>query len=229
MTAAPSQPPPPIVRPVRHTELLRRCPLTLEPLDGREFVAECALCHAMHRESAWRENGGCSTLGCICSPNTRRDRPNDVLRLSVSQTEVGAEMGLVRPSPITWPSERIVVRFEASARAPPPPPPSPPRVGPAAGGSLSSTPPPPPILQPPPPPILASGAGRAVKPGLRREIRDDEPSRRCPFSMEALSSGMAAVECRSCGQVLLAVAWDENGGCTTYGCEGAPDFRKDVL
>jgi ssDNA-binding Zn-finger/Zn-ribbon topoisomerase 1 len=46
--------------------------------------------------------------------------------------------------------------------------------------------------------------------------------------MESLAHEASVIECPACGQVLLATSWHENGGCTTYGCEGAPDFRKDV-
>jgi hypothetical protein len=45
--------------------------------------------------------------------------------------------------------------------------------------------------------------------------------------MEQLVEGVAIAECPKCAQILLSAAWDENGGCTTYGCDGAPDFRKD--
>ena len=59
-------------------------------------------------------------------------------------------------------------------------------------------------------------------------VRADEAGKSCPYSMEPFALGDAVAECPKCGQVLSRESWRENRGCTTYGCEGAPDFRKDA-
>ena len=160
-----------------------------------------------------------------------------------------------QPRNDSWPTDRIVIRVEGHPvvapvevdRVPARPPPPPPILGDgvATGGGpfsrplpiapRSATSPPPLPLPPPPPPQSQTQNPHRTSPrslpklGISRPIRNDEPQRQCPYSLEALVAGMPAVECRSCGQVLLASAWEENGGCTTYGCDGAPDFRKDAL
>lgn len=161
-----------------------------------------------------------------------------------------------QPRNDAWPTDRIVIRVEGHpvvapvqvdrvpARPPPPPilgdgvatgtgPSSRPLpIAPRSATSPPPPPPPPPIQTPPPIPTQnphRTSPRSLPKLGIHRPIRNDEPQRQCPYSLEALVAGMPAVECRSCGQVLLASAWEENGGCTTYGCDGAPDFRKDAL
>ena len=224
------------VRALRNFEMPRRCPLTLEPMVTGDWVAECDSCHAVHRLVAWRENEGCSTLACRRAPNARRDHPDQVMR-------VDAFGSAVKASPIAenWPSDRIVIRFESSGpKANPIMPPAPVRSPLMPPPMPPSRPPPPPMLlgtgrpaavpdAPFPPPGVASHVRPPAKLGIRREARSDESARRCPYSMEYFKSDTPVVECRSCGQVLIASAWDENGGCTTYGCAGAPDFRKDQL
>lgn len=238
-----------IVRVLDRSELPVRCPFTLEAMTAGEQVAECDACHTPHRLAAWRENEGCSTHSCPRAPNARRDHPDRVLRVGP----------LARaPIAPHWPTDRIVIRFDdASTDQPPvapvrpvppasrvvPPPPAVTQTAPPM-----RTPPPPPAMRapsapefsrdhqqrtmppsPPPPPSVPSSARPFAKPGIRRTARDAESSRRCPYSMERLAPGTPVVECHSCGQILTATAWDENGGCATYGCAGAPDFRKDQL
>ena len=246
-----------IVRGLRDSEMPRRCPLTLEPMAAGDWVAECDSCHAVHRLTAWRENEGCSTLACRRAPNARRDHPDQVVRLGTGESTTTSATGRPSAGAETWPSDRIVIRFESSAStARPIVPPA--EFGAPRGSPPIPSPPPPPPPPPPPawsparpsPPPMPSGAGQPTaapfpgpfpgsggasharplaKPGIRREARSDESARRCPYSMEQLRAGASVVECRSCGQVLIAIAWEENGGCTTYGCAGAPDFRKDQL
>jgi hypothetical protein len=223
----------PIIRLVRSHELSLRCPLTLERFEADEVIAECPLCRSIHKGLGWREHEGCATRGCAWGPDLRRDHPESVLR--------------VRPPIDTPPSSaiaegtQIVIRFDQTPappsasglpqpspraappgvapppRPPPPPPPPPPFAGSAA---LNASVPPP----PPPPP---HGARSAVRRGDARVAGASDEGRKCPYSMERIATGDDVVECPTCRQVLIAAAWSENGGCTTYGCEGSPDFRKD--
>ena len=243
MNDSPDRIPRPIVRALRASEVQRRCPLTMQLLREGESIAECGDCHALHSFTAWRENEGCATFACRCAPNFRRDHPELVLRVGTLQGDpLPPQIRRSSQPDMPWPTERIVVRIDAAPRAaprqhiPPPPPPFPPSSGRVINGW--SPPPPPPFppssgrvingWSPPPPPPFQSAPVPAGKMGKRRVISSDEPTMHCPYSMEALSVGTAVVECHVCGQVLLVSAWDENGGCTTYGCEGAPDFRKDI-
>lgn len=61
-----------------------------------------------------------------------------------------------------------------------------------------------------------------------RQATADDTRLLCPYAGVRFQSGDALHICRNCGTVHLAESWIENGGCTTYGCRHAPDFRKDT-
>jgi hypothetical protein len=140
------------------------------------------------------------------------------------------------PSPPTPPSTRA----PAAPPAPPPPPPAlrapptalPPRHRLAAPPPPALTPIHVPAFPPMPPtvsrPPAQPEARSSVQP-IRRTVEHGDAVRTCPYSMETLVPGTRVAECPKCGQVLIEAAWEENRGCTTYGCDGAPDFRKDRL
>jgi hypothetical protein len=330
----------PRLRALRATEAHVRCPISMGPLQVGGPVAECPHCGTLHDPQAWREFGGCATVGCEAQPARRTGANAGAVRISssdISQVDlrarrlsleiptasgprlvpvtkipsrigsgVGMDIRLVHESVLAdharivemGPSHvllctagavvasrdggsatflrltdatefrigriKIVARYErqpsingavpvapigasADGRPAPQTPPSRSQVP-----APPSPPPPPPPPSPPPPPRFAPGAppprgsamaasSRATTPAappteptrhsgvvpIRRLMSRHEPSRVCPYSMEQLVEGVAIAECPKCAQVLLSAAWDENGGCTTYGCDGAPDFRKD--
>lgn len=203
------------------------CPLLLEQIPlGRE-IAVCGDCATIHDANAWRENRGCATLGCASRPDARRDAPESVLRVSAEDVS-----RVVAPPPVP----PLIPIQSPGFRAPPPVPPAP------LGSRVPPPPPPPPIPRAPvwpapsvfpagvippsaPPPLpVATPSVRSIE----RAARADEAGKSCPYSMEPFAAGDAVAECPKCGQVLSAESWRENRGCTTYGCEGAPDFRKDA-
>jgi len=204
------------------------CPLLLEKIPTGTEVAVCGDCATIHDAAAWRENGGCALLGCPSAPNARRDTPDAVLRVSADDV---ARVGPIAPLPPPFPPAvpPAVPSLRAPAPPPLPPPPIPgrsawPAPSAVAGGFAPPPPPPPPIpswLMPPP------IAAPAVRP-IERTVRADEAGKSCPYSMEPFALGAEVAECPKCGQVLSRESWRENRGCTTYGCEGAPDFRKDT-
>jgi hypothetical protein len=148
------------------------------------------------------------------------------------------------PAPPPPPPPPPAVSLNRHHLAPPPPPPAPPSAPPSY--RRSTPPPPPPPPSPPPtlmpirvpafPPVsptapvlpALSSSRISVQP-IRRTVAHGDPVRTCPYSLEMLVPGSRVAECPRCGQVLMEAAWDENQGCTTYGCDGAPDFRKDRL
>ena len=213
------------------------CPLLLEKIPLRTEVAVCGDCATIHDAAAWRENRGCASLGCLSAPNARRDTPDAVLRVSADDVaRVGPTAARpVAPMPLPPPVPPTVPPAVPSLRTPAPPPLPPPPIpgrsawpAPSAGAGGFAPPPPPPIPPPipswlMPPPIAAP----AVRP-IERTVRADEAGKSCPYSMEPFALGDAVAECPKCGQVLSRESWRENRGCTTYGCEGAPDFRKDA-
>lgn len=218
------------------------CPILLEALGPGTEVAVCGNCGAIHDAAAWRESGGCAVLGCSSAPNIRRDRPAAVLRMT---REDVVHDRLSMPVPMDGSSEvlsngRIRVRFDRgkSTTTPLVAPPTVHQWPPPIPMSRAAVPPPPPAISltrnvsppppPPPPNVSFTAMSRSRVNPIRRIVSDGNPTRTCPYSMEKLTTGTRAAECPMCGQVLLETAWDENAGCTTYGCEGAPDFRKDV-
>jgi predicted RNA-binding Zn-ribbon protein involved in translation (DUF1610 family) len=48
----------------------------------------------------------------------------------------------------------------------------------------------------------------------------------CSICQTALISGERAVACPCCALPFHAECWDENGGCSAYGCQGAPKTVK---
>lgn len=201
------------------------CPLLLERLPiGRE-VAVCGDCATIHGAEAWRENGGCAILGCVSAPDARRDAPAAVLRVTVAEAARAQP-----PSPPPLPPRA------GSAGLPPPP--LPPTLAssaaqrpflPVPGAPSPPPPPPPPLLRPPPPPPPPPPLAAPLVQPIERTARPDEAGRCCPYSMEPFAAGDALAECPRCRQVLSRESWRENRGCTTYGCDGAPDFRKDAI
>ncbi len=125
-----------------------------------------------------------------------------------------------------------------SASPPPPPPipprptsvpmPAPPRPSPPPPPPLAPTRPPAPPAPPPPPPIVAVARVRreAPEPVVVR-ITPSQAITRCPFTLDSLREGDRAAKCPSCGQLMSLEGWQENAGCSTYGCACAPDYRKD--
>jgi len=61
-----------------------------------------------------------------------------------------------------------------------------------------------------------------------RKATDDDINQKCPYAGSAFQSGDELAICLSCQSKLLRASWVENKGCTSYGCENAPDFRKDI-
>ena len=239
------------IRRLRAEDLPAICPISLDALREGEMVAVCDCCGAFHREGAWQEHGGCGIFSCACKPDRRQTDPQSVLRVSgneiaqASASEVRPANSLVSSSP----DGRIVIRFSTpsnSAQAPTTTPPiastaiparNPTPPAPSPNQHRAPPPLPPPLPPPPPPPPLLQGGGwTPPKPtqtprvhGIRRAALANESGQRCPFSLDTIRHNDPIVECPNCHQVLLAGSWDENHGCTTYGCEGAPDFRKDQL
>ena len=233
------------------------CPILLETLGPGSEVAVCGNCGAIHDAAAWRESGGCAVLGCSSAPNIRRDHPSAVLRVTREDMTHGQLSPPVQTDGVSevLPDGRIRVRFDLGKSTSLPlimsptmhqgPPPSPfirtasPPPFPTISLRRNVSPPPPPpaissnrnVNQQPPPfpsiPGIKAVSRSSVNP-IRRMVAADEPTRTCPYSMEKLSTDTRVVECPKCGQILLETAWEENAGCTTYGCEGAPDFRKDA-
>jgi hypothetical protein len=54
-----------------------------------------------------------------------------------------------------------------------------------------------------------------------------ETTQRCPYAGVFFSVGDTLAVCAACKTAHLEESWTENRGCTAYGCENAPDFRKD--
>ena len=50
-------------------------------------------------------------------------------------------------------------------------------------------------------------------------------ARTCPYCLSPFFRSSRAVICRVCGTPHHADCWQENGGCTTYGCTQAPGHR----
>ncbi|MBC8522328.1 hypothetical protein H8D29_00200, partial [PVC group bacterium] len=61
-----------------------------------------------------------------------------------------------------------------------------------------------------------------------RKVTDDDIGQKCPYAGSAFQPGDELAICLSCQAKLLRASWVENKGCTSYGCEEAPDFRKDI-
>ncbi|MFO7947073.1 MAG: RING finger protein [Armatimonadota bacterium] len=79
-----------------------------------------------------------------------------------------------------------------------------------------STPPPDVVeieFAPEPEPSSGGGEGATV-------AGDDEVGKTCPFCRFPIKPGEDIVVCPECGVPHHADCWEENGGCTTYGCTG---------
>lgn len=61
-----------------------------------------------------------------------------------------------------------------------------------------------------------------------RHATDADAAHRCPYAGVQFTKGDHLAVCSVCGALHLEESWAENGGCTTYGCVNAPDFRKDT-
>ena len=64
-------------------------------------------------------------------------------------------------------------------------------------------------------------------PYITKQASEEDTRQRCPYAGSAFKQGEVLAKCRICGTLHLEESWKENGGCTTYGCENTPDFRKD--
>lgn len=64
-------------------------------------------------------------------------------------------------------------------------------------------------------------------PFVTQEATAQDGRNKCPYASVAFEPGNTIAVCCSCATKHLMESWEENGGCTTYGCENAPDFRKD--
>jgi len=62
---------------------------------------------------------------------------------------------------------------------------------------------------------------------VTQEATAEDGRNKCPYASVAFDTGDTIAICCSCATKHLMESWEENGGCTTYGCENAPDFRKD--
>lgn len=62
---------------------------------------------------------------------------------------------------------------------------------------------------------------------LERAADGSDARQRCPYAGINFQVGDALAVCKDCGTIHLRESWQENKGCTTYGCSQAPDFRKD--
>lgn len=69
---------------------------------------------------------------------------------------------------------------------------------------------------PPPPDTRSDSRCR------RYALPGGSTSLHCPYALVPLRSGTMVAECINCKLVHLEQSWIENGGCTTYGCQGAP-------
>jgi hypothetical protein len=179
-----------------------RCAVTSVLLKPGSEVVQCDSCGRFHHPDGWMCNGGCATNGCRSAPRISSVGPPPPPRQSPPSPPPARSSLSVSPPPPA-----------SSMRQPPAPPPAPRRPAP-----------------PPPPPIVAgaNAKGAASEPLIIR-ITLSEARTRCPFTLDTLLEGQHAAKCPSCGQLMSLEGWHENHGCSTYGCERAPDYRKDQI
>ncbi len=51
--------------------------------------------------------------------------------------------------------------------------------------------------------------------------------RNCPYCQCEIDAGERSIVCPTCGIPHHEECWQENGGCTTYGCENSPQVRQN--
>jgi len=57
---------------------------------------------------------------------------------------------------------------------------------------------------------------------LKVSVASEAAGRPCPYCRAGLEPGAQAEKCDACNTLHHEDCWDENGGCTTYGCANAP-------
>lgn len=77
------------------TDLDKRCPFAGCGLRIGDRLAVCRRCGAAHLEASWLENDGCTTYGCVNSPDFRKDR--DRIQISASDVLGGPPDSQSRP------------------------------------------------------------------------------------------------------------------------------------
>ena len=66
----------------------KTCPYCQFPIKPGEEVHKCRQCGTAHHEDCWRENGGCTTYGCLEAPA----RPDSAQQLDPGVEAVGTEV-----------------------------------------------------------------------------------------------------------------------------------------
>jgi len=58
------------------------------------------------------------------------------------------------------------------------------------------------------------------------QATSEHAGKTCPYCQQPVKPGDEIVLCGSCGIPHHKVCWDENGGCTTYGCDSQPETNE---
>jgi hypothetical protein len=112
---------PPAHRSASFEEAGRPCPYCRFPLKQGEQISACGACSAVQHSDCWRENGGCSVMGCSGAHDATL---NGIPAVQVAPAPASSAAMPVVPAQPTGPPVPLVTPFRTSAMAVPPPAPS---------------------------------------------------------------------------------------------------------
>lgn len=172
------------------------CPICNKPIQPKEYIVKCTKCHKIYHSSCWVRNSGCGTPNCDGAPSKQfksnsQEQLNDFKNIN-NNTRFNPKNIKINKCPIC---NKIILNGQDTEKC-------------NYCGTLYHK-----------DCYIKSGGCILKCQENNLPVIQTQSDKNCPYCMMPILPNEEEIICPKCNIPHHKDCWEENGGCTTYGCD----------